>query len=128
LVKKIDPKLAATLAEKLVEAMWATTNPDQLNAFALGLSHLRQVESVDKPQIVVDVLKQPLAVMPLQLGYPDIMENKDPRTLIECLLAHLGTRLRKEPFPDLQSLFDWAKAHPEVDLDFESPPQIRITD
>jgi hypothetical protein len=66
--------------------------------------------------VVVSLFKQPIAVMPLR-------EQKYPPTLMDCLLAYLGRGLRKEPFPDLKSLFVWAKAHPEIDLDLESPPE-----
>ena len=120
LAEKIDPKLSAPVAEKIVEAMRATTDPYQLSSLAQGLFDLKQVQSADNPQIVVNLLKQPLAVMPLQFGFrvDDDTKKKYPRTLMGCLLAYLGRGLRKEPFPDLQSFVDWAKAHPEVDVGF----------
>jgi hypothetical protein len=127
LAGKIDPKLSAEGAEKIVEAMRATTAPSQLSSLARGLFDLRQVQSVDRPQIVVNSLKQPLAVMPLLFDYTYESEKKYPRTLMGCLLAYLGRGLRKEPFPDLESFFLWAKAHPDVDLDLESPPELRMT-
>lgn len=89
-----------------------------------------QTESADNPQIVVDFLKQPLAVMPLQRNDffdPDTRENYPP-SLMRCLLAYLGRGLRQEPFPDLQSFVDWAKTHPELELDLESPPEPRMSD
>jgi hypothetical protein len=127
LAAKVDPKLTALLAEKIVEAMRATTDPYQLSSLAQGLFDLKEVQSVGSPQIAVDLLKQPLAVMPLSLSYFIATGKEYPRTLMDCLLAYLGRGLRKEPFPDLQSFFVWAKAHPEADLDLESPPKLRVT-
>ena len=123
LAGKIDPKLSAKVAEKIVEAMRTTNNPSHLSSLARSLFELRQVQSVDRPQIVVNLLKQPLAVMRIQ---SNSRETKYPRTWTGCLLAYLGHGLRKEPFPDLQSFLVWAKAHPEVDLDLESPPELRM--
>jgi hypothetical protein len=140
---KVDPQLCAQVAEKIVEAMRATTDLDQVRYLAESLFALKQVESVDNPQTVVQLLKHPLAVMPIQKEaqtktpifeqpfarmpiQSDVGKGKkEPQTVMHCLLAYLGRGLQQKPFPDLQSFVDWARAHPEVELDLESPPELR---
>jgi hypothetical protein len=119
--EKIDPKLTTQGAERIVERMGSTTDPFELSSLAERLSDLKHVEFADNAQNVVHLLNHPLAVMPL-LVPPDEFGMKDPRNVMDCLLAFLGRGLRKEPFPNLQSFVDWANAHPNANLDLERAP------
>jgi len=126
LAGNIDAKLSVPLAEKVVKAMQATSDPYRLRYLAEGLFCLKQVDSVENPQVVVDLLKQPLAVMPVQfrLRLDDPTETRHQPSVMGSLLAYLGRGLRKEPFPDLEAFVDWANAHPEIGLDLETPPEL----
>ena len=121
------PAAATTeAAGVIVQKMTETSDPQMWRVYARCLYDLDKAGAIDDAQLLVDLIKHPLSIVPTVTDESVFFSTGHtgrayPKTVMHCLLHRLGRGLRDRPFLTLKSFLDWAADHPNANLRLTTP-------